>query len=522
MLPGKTYTPERIAGVLVRKRWIILVPFALGVALAPLLAGVVPKRYRSETLILVVPQRVPDAYVKPTVTASVEDRLPAISEQILSRSRLERIIDELDLYPVERQRTVMEDVVARMRTEDIALDLAANERTDEVDSFRISYVSDSPTLAQKVTERLASMTIDQNVQDRENQAESTNQFLAAQLEDAKRRLVEHEKKLEDYKRRHTGELPSQLQSNMQSIGNAQLQLQAASESLNRARERRLLVERQIADAQALSAAAVTTPVSEPAPASAAQQLATAQARLKAAALVYTPDHPDMRSLERTVAELQAKAQQEGSVVTAQERPLSALELTNQKRILDLKAELEVIDVQLEGHAAEEKRLKETIAAYQTKVDVLPTRELELVELTRDYETLEAGYRTLLTKWEESKIAANLERGQIGEQFRIVDPASLPERPFNEVQRLGVTASGAIAGLVLGLLTAIILEFRDATFSREEDVVRALTLPVLALVPAVTTDTERRRQRWRMLASDSAGIALLVLSAVVLGLSRPWQ
>ena len=111
----RTYTLNEIVSVIARRRWLILVPFAFGVAIAPLLARYAPERYRSEALILVIPQQVPDNYVKPTVSESVEERLPAITDQILSRSRLERIIQEMDLYKAERAREVMEDVVQTMR-----------------------------------------------------------------------------------------------------------------------------------------------------------------------------------------------------------------------------------------------------------------------------------------------------------------------------------------------------------------------------------------------------------------------
>ena len=245
-MSSRSFTLDDIVRALTRRRWIVLLPFALGLAATPLLARFAPERYRSETLIMVVPQRVPDSYVKATITESVEDRLPAITDQILSRSRLERIIQEMDLYREARQQQVMEDVVARMR-QDVTVGVA----TKDANSFRLSYVSDHAETARKVTERLGSLLIEQNLTDRNNQAESTSQFLATQLEDAKRRLLEQEKKLEEYRKRHAGQLPTQMQANLQAIQNASLQLQALNDSMNRAQERRLLIERQIADTQAI-------------------------------------------------------------------------------------------------------------------------------------------------------------------------------------------------------------------------------------------------------------------------------
>ena len=159
-----------------------------------------------------------------------------------------------------------------------------------------SYVSSDPQTAQKVAARLASLYIEENLRDRENLAEETNLFLESQLNEAKERLIEHEKKLEAYRRRYAGELPSQLDSNLQAIQNAQLQLQSVSESINRARERRLLIERQIADAETFPALVTAPPPVAPVPDAAAptaeRQLEVVQAQLELQRLRLHADHPD--------------------------------------------------------------------------------------------------------------------------------------------------------------------------------------------------------------------------------------
>jgi len=506
----RKYSPGEIASVIAQRRWLILVPFAFGVALAPLLARYAPERYRSEALIVVIPQQVPDNYVKPTVNESVEERLPSLTDQILSRSRLERIIQEMDLYKVQRAHGVMEDVVQLMRR-----DTTTSAMGKDIDSFRISYVSDNAETARKVTERLASLYIDQNSKDREAQAENTSTFLDTQLTEAKRRLIEQEKKLEDYRKSHAGQMPSQLQGNLQAIQNANMQLQALNESTNRAQERRLLIERQLADTRALSA--MPAPPGSDAPLSTAQQLEVAKARLAAVLQRYTPDHPDVVSLKRTIAELTARMESEVSVDGTEapsEKFVTPAEAAQQKKILDFEAELAVLDFQLAANRTEDARLKRTISEYQTKVDAVPTRESELVELTRDYSTMQAAYASLLMKREDSVIAANLERRQIGEQFRLVDAASRPERPYNLLERLAIIASGAVAGVVLGLLGVAVLERRDSSFRRAEEVLAALSLPVFASIPVMASERERREAKWRSLVIDAAGTTLLLAAAAV--------
>jgi len=502
-------------GLVLRRRWLVLLPFAAGLLAIPAIAPLVPPKYRSETLILVVPQRVPDSYVKSTVTESIESRLPSISEQILSRSRLERIITDLDLYKKDRSREVMEDVVKRMRE-----DITVTPALKTLDSFRVSYVNVNAATARAVTKRLAGLYIDQNLKDRESQAESTSVFIDAQLQDAKTRLLEQEKKLEAYSRAHAGQLPSQVQGNLQAVQSAQLQLQALNEILNRARERRLLIERQIADTQAYPQQLQPDAAAEGAASqSTAQQLESARARLEIFKLRYTADHPDVLTLQRTIADLQKRLADEAAAGTDAAKPVSTTDRLQQKRMLDLKAELEVIDHQVTSGQTEANRLKQVIAQYQGNINALPTRESELVELTRDYSTLQTAYATLLMKREDSKIAANLERQQIGEQFRVLDPASLPERPFNNGQRIEIISSGAIGGLVLGLLLVGFLEYRDSSFYNEDDVTRVLKLPVLALVPDMTTEAQRRAASRRRVLVDVAGIGVLAATTAVLALWR---
>src|SRR5437660_7031411 len=135
----------------------------------------------------------------------------------------------------------MEDIVDRMR-KDISIDIVKG------DAFRVSYRAGTPLTAMKVTERLASLFIDESLRDREALAEGTNEFLEAQLDEARRKLVENEKSLEEYQRKYNGELPTQLNANQQGLHNTEMQLQALVETINRDRDRRLIIERLAADA----------------------------------------------------------------------------------------------------------------------------------------------------------------------------------------------------------------------------------------------------------------------------------
>lgn len=516
MLPGKQYTLEDVLPVLARRKWLIIGLFAICMAGTAAVSRTLADKYRSETLIMIVPQRVPDAYVRAAVD-SMEDRLQTISQHILSRSRLERIIVDLGLYEELRRTEVMEDVVQRMRRD---IDIPPIAKADT--SFRVTYVSRDAKTAQEVTTRLASLFIEENMRERENLAEDTNQFLDSQLEDARRRLIENEKKLESYRRQYSGQLPSQAPTNLQAIQNTQQQLQSLSDAMNREREHRLLVERQLVDLESPDPVVAATTMPAPTPAAGglpdeptALQLEAARARLRLLETRLKPDHPDLRMLQRTIRDLEAKRQTEleGSAVPepVPEKPLTPAEVIRGRRIRELKDQIAQIDRDLAEKRAQETRLQAIAASYQAKLEAVPTRESELVELTRDYTTVQATYQNLLAKREEAGLAANLQRRNIGEQFKILDPARVPERPFSP-NRVLIYLGGAAGGLALGLLLTALLEFRDSTLKCEADITRLFRLPVLAMVPMMISSDERRTRRRRVLLAGIAGVVLVAGSA----------
>jgi polysaccharide chain length determinant protein (PEP-CTERM system associated) len=486
MLPGRKYTPEDIMRLLTRHKWLIVIPFVVALAIALGAASRISERYRSETMIMVMPQRISTEILPQMVNEQIEDRLPSISDQIMSRSRLERIITDYELYPELRARgAIMEDIVARMR-KDIVVGIEGRGKQ----SFRVSYESESATTAHSVTERLASLYIEENLKDKDSLAQSTSAFLESEIEATRAKMLEAEARLADYKKRHAGQLPSQADSTAQVISTTQMQLAAVSDKINRARERRLLAQQQLADVQATPVLVVPEPASVagalPTGQTAAQKLDAAEAALALAKQRYTPDHPDVRALERTTRERRAKVEAEAKETPQAKaaRPMTAAETQRQRRIRDLEAEIAIVDQQIAAAEREEGTLKAAIAANQANLSAVPTREAELVELNRNYGTLDQSYKELLKKKEVSDFSGNVERRQIGETFRVIDPASMPQRPFNRMRRLQVIAGGAAAGLFLGLGLIGFLEYRDSSFKNEEEVVRLLSLPVLAIVPVM--------------------------------------
>lgn len=520
MLPGKQYTLDDIGRIAWRGKWIILAPAIVTSMLAGTYLRLTPDVYRAETTILVVPQRVPDVYVKTTVTTNVQDRLRSISQQILSRTRLEPIILDLNLYPERRQKEPMEDTVNFMREQ-------VDVKTVRGDTFSVGYLSLSPVLAQQVAERLASLYIDENMRDRALVAENTSQFLESELNEARQKLVEHEKRLEAYRLRYAGELPTQANSNFQAVQTLQMQAQGLNDSLERDRDRKLVVERALSD---IATTATSTPDSSgrpqpsegtPQAGSAAAELATAREQLRVMKTRLTPEHPDVVRGERIVRELERKAALERETAAAAAAgadpgtPSTALSGISaaERRARDLRQELATVVTSIRTKEAQLAKIQDELAGYRSRLDAAPVRESELTELMRDYDTLQNSYKALLSKRQEAQIASNVERRQIGEQFRVLDPARRPERPYSPNRPL-VQAIGTVAGFLIGIGIIVLLEIRDRTLHTEADVLQALNLPVLATVPRMRNADERKRHLRQVLGLSSAAVAGIAVAVAI--------
>jgi len=509
VIPGRTYLPEDFLQIAWRRKWLIVVPLILCSFAGFVWSANQPDLFRSETLILVVPQRIPESYVRSTVTLGIEQRLQSISQQILSHSRLERIIRDLDLYRQERATAIIEDVVNMMRA-NITVQIIRG------DAFRLAYVSRDPVMAMKVTERLTSLFIDENLRDRAVMADGTSRFLESQLEDARHRLIAQEKRLEAYRRAHGGELPSQLESNLQALHNAQMQVQSMVDSLARDRDRQLLLERTIADE--LARAGSERPAAEiggsPPPAgSAAAQLESAKKILDGLLLRLKPEHPDVVSHRRLMRELARKAEAEALEVPAPDPGPGPAVSESRARLAQMRLELATLVKQIEKKQQDEANLRDIIATYQARLNATPTRENEMIELMRDYSTLQEMYRGLLAKNEESKISANLEHRQIGEQFKVLDAPRVPVKPFSP-DRTRSTTMGGLAGLVFGVALVALLEYRDHSLRSDIDVRAALNLPVVAMIPVMITPAERRRRTLRRIAVSVAATCAVAAMAMV--------
>jgi polysaccharide chain length determinant protein (PEP-CTERM system associated) len=509
MLPGKTYSFGDFLDIARRRRLLLVLPIVTLLG-ALVYSSMLPDVYQSTMLIAIVPQRVPNDFVRSTVTMRTEERLDSITVQVMSRAVLEPMINEFGLFPGERARLPMEDVVQGMR-EHVNVDpekpTTSGRGVETPTAFRVRFTYPDPNIAARVTQRLGSMFVDENSRDRGALAQATDDFLMLQLDEARGRLEAQEKLVEKFRELHGKELPTQLQTNLQAIQNAQMQVQALVEGIARDRDRKLMLERLYQDAiqDSPAPAAAAVPLQTPstgAPPTARQQLAAARSTLAALELRLTPQHPDIVRTKRLIAELEPKASFEAAKEVegagADNPPSSSPEEVRRRdRLAQMRAEIESVDRLTEFKESEERRLRALAADYQKHIEAVPGIESEWVALTRDYETTQAAYKDLLTKSAQSKVAVDLENRQIGENFRVLDPARVPGTPIGP-KRILISAIGLGAGLALAIGIALLFEIKDASFRSEADVRGGLSLPVLASIPFVETASEhtrRVRRRW---------------------------
>lgn len=526
MLPGKSLDANEVFRIVKRRFWLLVVPPVFGLFGALLYSSTIPNLYTSDMLIAIDPQRVPDAFVRSTVTVGAEQRLNSIAVQVLSRNALEDIITSLDLYPAMRAKSPTDEVIEVMRR-DIVMQVE-RPRTQgngppTVSAFHVMYTYTDPDTAAKVTQILGNRFVESNASERSKLAQSTDTFLESQLAESRKLLESQERRLEGFRQRHGKELPTQLQSNMQALSNAQLQVQSLVESLARDRDRKLVLERLYREArEAPPAPAAVATGAEPSTASAEQRLAAARTALAGLEAKYTADHPDVARARRQVADLERQAAAESAAGQGRgPARQAAVDPARLERLQQMAAELESLDRQTSFKESEERRIRAEIAEYQRRIEAVPGLESEFIALTRDYDTQQTAYKELLAKSSAAGVARELEDQEIAERFRIVDEANVPVRPQLSA-RWRYNVGGFGVAILLSLALVAFLELRDSSFRTDTEVMEVLSLPVLASVPYVASAAEEAsRQRGRLIAAAAGTVSLMVMAYLTV-VRRLWE
>lgn len=485
-----------------RRRWPwVIIPLLLIAGGGITLVRHLPKLYRSEAMILVEAQKVPTTFVQPTVSENTDQLLIEISEEILSRTNLLAIINKYDLYPRLRGVLTERQLVARMR-QDITVKNITSEAQQQQEqqgqqggAFQIAYDGATPQQAQMVTRDLAGLFIAENLAVRQRQAQGTVQFIDAELERARRQLQTQSAQLAALEQQYMGALPEQEASNLQQLSGEQTALEAAEQQAARDQQQKTYL-------QSLQAALATAPGAGAPASPLAARLQAAQVQLAMAEQTDKPDHPDVIRLKREVAALRkAVAADPGAVTAPGPAGMSAEQI---------RGELATLDQDARWQRRQERKITAKIHQLRSRVALTPAVNEQLAAVQRNYKIATDNYESLLKKRDAAQMAAAMEEQAEGEEFRVVDPASLPQRPDKpQVAKLSLLA--VIFGLLAGVALGMTREYADPVVRNERDVAYYLGTTVLAQVPLVHSAPESRRLLWRR--AVIVAVAVIVIVAI---------
>jgi protein tyrosine kinase modulator len=494
MLGHRALTLQDYSTILKRRWWIIAIPAIIFPIVGFAITFLVQPEYMSQTLVLVEQQKVPESYVKAIVTEDLNGRLATMKEQILSRSRLQPIIERFNLFA--NSKLSMDDRIDLTR-KNIGIAPIQSEiaRTNGLPGFYISFKAGDPRTAQLVCGEIQSLFVSENLSDRAVSAAGTTDFLKGQLADAKAKLDEQDEKLRKFQQTYVGKLPGAEASNINMLTTLNTQLDATTQAIARLEQNKSYVESMVALQQqqnqaAQSEHAGSTPQAQQ---SDLQQLLAQEADLTSR---YTDDYPDVVSVRRKIKELRAqmaKAPPPSAATTTASAPKPA----DSMGALQVRAQLRSMDQEITQKKRDQASIQTQLHLYQERVASSPEVEEEYKSITRGNQMAQAFYDDLLNKIQTAKMAVDLEKRQQGEQFRVMDEPNLPESPSSPKRPVYV-AGGLAAGLFLGLLIVGTLEYMDTAVRSERDIWAFTKLPTLGVI-AFTGGPEpgesKPKRRW---------------------------
>ena len=490
MIENRELSMDDYLAMLRRRLKVILIPTLL----APLVGFAVSyaflPKYTSQSLVLVAEQKVPEGYVKPVVTEDINQRITTLQNKALSAERLRPLIEQLQLARggrnVDELIETIRDHMSILPVQVSAVSAPVGGRKNlkgDTPGFTVSYVASNPREAQEICAGLTDIILKENITNRTQVAQSTTDFLSRQLEDAKRNLDDLDSKLANFKKQYIGQLPGDEDNNLRILMGMNSQLDANTQTLNRAQQDKAYTESLLAQQLAAWKSSQTATN----PQTLQQQLAALQSQLITLQARYTEDYPDVVKTKRDIAELQKELNHMNSAAA------NPSEASTDKGNLSEPAEIQQLRLQIHQFqqvtaqaSRDQQKLQEQIKVYQGRVALSPAVEEQYKLLTRDYTTAQKNYDDLLTKKSQAEMQTAMEREQQGEQMGLLNPADLPDAP-SFPNRIFFAGGGLAGGLALGLGIAVWLEMRDKSLRTEGDVTAALDLPVLSQVPWIGMD-----------------------------------
>lgn len=473
MLGHRSLSLEDYITILKRRWWIVVIPALILPIVTYGISHLVQPRFVSQTLVLIEQQKVPDSYVKPVVTEDLNARLASMKEQILSRSRIQPIIERFNLYGAGKMS--MDDRIDAVR-KNIDIKPIQSTGSSGMPGFYISYQASDPRTAQLVCGEITSLFVSENLSDRTASAEGTTAFLQAQLADAKRNLDDQDAKLARFQEQFAGRLPGEEGANMNMLTSLNTQLDAATQALARLEQDKSYEEAMLAQQTASqSSAASSGGVAPQAQQTELDSLLGQEAELTAR---YTDDYPDVVAVRRKIKEL--RAQMAKAPAPTKPSSISVPNTHDSLSVQQLRAQLRSVEQGIVQKKHDQAQIQNQIRSYQGRIESTPAVQEQFKNITRDHATAQQFYDDLLNKMNLAKMGTDLEKRQQGENFKVMDEPNLPESPTFP-NRLIFALGGLIGGLVIGLAIVALIEYRDTAVRSERDIWAFTKLPTLAVI-----------------------------------------
>jgi protein tyrosine kinase modulator len=499
MIENRELTMDDYLAMLRRRTKVILIPALIGPLLGFLAYLVVDRyfaKYTSESLVLVENQKVPENMVQPVVSDDLQARIQMLKAVATSDTEMRPMLARL--FPGKSSQQI-DGILDDIRTQPLVTmfsDLsqvtgaAVKRKPGQSNSpaFTVSYSTSDPKDAQRICEAITSKIVDKNMKFIADNAKGTVDVLTQGLGDAKRNLDDMDGKLAAFKKQYVGQLPGDEENNLKILTGLNSQLEANTQTLNRAQQDKSYTESMLAQ----QIAVWKSSQSSSNPQTLEKQLSELQSQLLDLQARYTEDHPDVIKTKADISEVKKKLAEVNKAST------DAPDASTEKASANEPPEIRQMRLQVHQNAdsialatREQKRLQQEIASYQGRISLSPTVEEQYKELTRDYENANKTYQDLLADKSKADLTANMNSQAQGESMRELQQASMPDDPTFPNKWL-FTGAGLGAGLALGFGILLWLELRDKSIRNEADAEAALQLPLLVAVPWVGVPAEQEQ------------------------------
>ncbi|HEV2287803.1 MAG TPA: hypothetical protein VGR81_02505 [Candidatus Acidoferrales bacterium] len=507
-----------------RRGWILLLTIFLCWVTVWGLGWFLPETYDSQAEIELQQQQVSPNLVAPNVSASMDEQFQIIENEVLTRSKLQGIIDQFHLYTHQNRLMALfepADHVEQM-IHDIKIEaMETPGRDKQVTAFKVSYSAASPQIAFEVDKKLSELFLQQNTV-QQQQSESTTAFFNTELGNAKADLAKQEAQVQAFRAQHLGELPDQLQSNMQILQGLEGQLQNVQLALDRAQQQKLYLQSTVQQYDAAQADLGSgDPNSAVSPPALDKEIKDLQLQLAQERSQYTDNYPDVIALKDQIAKTEklkkqiedeiAKNQKSSKTGAATDPAVTADVQNGQpSAMMQIQSQLKANQLEILELQGTQKALEGRIADYQARLNATPAVQQQLTDISRGYDEAQTNYNNLLAKQNESQLATTLQENQQGSQFSLIDPASTPVQPSSPNHIL-ISLGGLGFGIALAIGLTALLELTGARVRREKDLEGLVPARVLVGIPQISTPAEdRRRMLMRWMTRGAAAVIVVVI------------